>query len=169
MTTARARRLAREVGALLRARGATLATAESCTGGLVGALLTDVAGSSDYFVGGVVAYANHAKTILLDVDPALLATDGAVSARVAAAMAEGARWRLGADVAVSLTGIAGPGGGSAGRPVGLVFIGVAGAAGTRTTRHVFTGGRAAVRAAAACAAIEHVIGLLEVPAGRVTD
>jgi nicotinamide-nucleotide amidase len=117
--------LAGVVGGLLRDRGLTVATAESCTGGLVAKRLTDVPGSSDYFLGGVVAYSNRLKTALLDVGPALLDEHGAVSEEVAAAMAVGACKRLGADCAISTTGIAGPGGGSAEKPVGLVYVGTA--------------------------------------------
>jgi competence/damage-inducible protein CinA-like protein len=105
-----------------RARMLSLATAESCTGGMVAARVTSVAGSSDVFRGGVVAYANDVKSHELDVPQALLSAHGAVSAEVAAAMAHGARERLGADVAVSVTGIAGPGGGTPAKPVGLVFL-----------------------------------------------
>ena len=117
--------LAGVVGGLLRDRGLTLASAESCTGGLVAKRLTDIPGSSDYFLGGVVAYSNPLKTALLDVEPALLDEHGAVSEEVAAAMAVGVRRRLGADCAISTTGIAGPGGGSAEKPIGLVYIGTA--------------------------------------------
>ena len=106
---------------LCRARGLTLATAESCTGGMVAARLTGVAGSSDVFLGSVVAYANDVKETGLGVPAELIAEHGAVSAEVAAAMAAGARERLGADVAVAVTGVAGPGGGTAEKPVGLVF------------------------------------------------
>jgi len=148
--------LAEAVGHALRARGATLATAESCTGGLIGAWITAVPGSSDYYLGGVVAYANAAKIALLGVDPAILATHGAVSEATARAMATGARARLGADFGVSVTGIAGPGGGSGYRPVGLVYIGLAAPEGVRAARHVFAGDREAVRAAAARAALAWV-------------
>ena len=106
---------------LCRARGLTLATAESCTGGMIGERLTGVAGSSGVYLGGVVAYANSAKTSLLDVPGDLLAEHGAVSAQTAAAMAAGARAALGADVAAAVTGVAGPGGGTPDKPVGLVF------------------------------------------------
>jgi len=109
-----------------RARALTLGTAESCTGGMIAARLTDVAGSSDVFRGGVVAYANDIKEQELDVPAELLAAHGAVSAEVAAAMAHGARRRLAVDVAVAVTGIAGPGGGTPEKPVGLVFLHAAG-------------------------------------------
>lgn len=121
--------LASAVGALLRARSATLALAESCTGGLIGALLTDTAGSSDYFLGGVISYANTAKRALLGVRAETLETHGAVSEPTAIEMAAGARDRLGADFAISVTGIAGPGGGSFEKPVGLVYVGLAAADG----------------------------------------
>ena len=114
--------LARDALAAAGARGRTIATAESCTGGLVAHALTEVPGSSAAFRGGVVAYANEQKVALLDVDPGLLERHGAVSAEVAAAMAEGARRRLGTDIAVSVTGVAGPDGGTAEKPVGLVFV-----------------------------------------------
>jgi competence/damage-inducible protein CinA-like protein len=128
-----------------RARGLTLATAESCTGGLVGARLTDVAGSSDVYLGGVVAYSNAAKERQLGVPGEVLEGHGAVSAETAEAMAEGVRTALGAAVAVAVTGIAGPGGGSPEKPVGLVYVTAAGPEHRVTRRFVFTGDREAVR------------------------
>ena len=125
------------------ARGLTVATAESCTGGAVASAITAVSGSSAYFRGGVVSYSNDAKRDLLDVPDAVLAAHGAVSAQTAVAMAAGAARRLGADVAVSTTGIAGPDGGSAEKPVGLVYIAVHDARGDDVRRFAWTGDRAA--------------------------
>jgi nicotinamide-nucleotide amidase len=141
--------LAAVVLRLLRQRGQMLATAESCTGGGIGAMLTSVAGSSDAYAGGVVTYTNELKQSLLGVPDALLAAHGAVSEPVARAMAEGCRERLGVDWAVAVTGIAGPGGGSADKPVGLVHSAVAGPDGTTADRHVFGGDRQGVRTRAA--------------------
>ena len=135
--------------AVCKARGVTIATAESCTGGLVAARITSVPGSSAVFLGGVVSYANAAKQELLGVPREVLERAGAVSAACAEAMARGARARLKADLAVSVTGIAGPDGGTPQKPVGLVYLGVATAAGARAERHVFAGDRAAIRALAA--------------------
>jgi nicotinamide-nucleotide amidase len=140
-----------------RSRGLTLATAESCTGGLVAARLTSVPGSSDVFVGGVVAYANSVKTGELGVSDTVLRDHGAVSAEAAAAMSEGARERLGADVAVAVTGIAGPGGGTPEKPVGLVYLHAAGPDGAaRAADFVSPGDRDVVRARAAVAALHLV-------------
>lgn len=130
-------------------RGLQAATAESCTGGLVAAALTDVPGVSACYLGGVVSYANSVKEGVLGVPASVLETVGAVSSECAEAMARGVREKLGADLAVSTTGIAGPGGGTAAKPVGLVYFGVATATGARSVRHVFAGDRAAVRAQAA--------------------
>jgi nicotinamide-nucleotide amidase len=135
-----------QVAGLLRERGLTIATAESCTGGLLAGRLTDLPGSSDYVAGGVVAYSNEAKTAMADVPAALIERAGAVSAEVAEALADGARARLGADVGVGITGIAGPGGGTGSKPVGLVWFSVAGPDGARITRSTtLPGGRADVR------------------------
>ena len=146
--------LAEVVIARARAAGLTVATAESCTGGLVGAALTDVPGSSAAYVGGVVSYSNEAKVTLLGVDPGLIAACGAVSDAVARAMAAGARDSLGADVAVSVTGIAGPDGGSADKPVGTVWFGVAGPDGVHAQLRRFVGDRATVRERATSTALD---------------
>jgi nicotinamide-nucleotide amidase len=145
--------LVRDLGAALQARDWRLAVAESCTGGSLGAAITDQPGSSMFFLGGVVAYDNRLKCTLLGVADETLAEFGAVSLRVAERMAAGCRLRLDADVAVSITGIAGPGGGSADKPVGLVFIGVSTAAATAAARFVFSGDRADVRRQAVRAAL----------------
>ena len=141
---------------LLMARGLTCTTAESCTGGGVGAALTAVPGSSAVFLGGVVSYANAVKRDVLGVSAATLDTVGAVSPETAAQMADGVRRLAKADLAVSVTGIAGPGGGSAEKPVGLVWFGLATPDGTRTERAIFAGDRAAVRAKA----VTHALGML---------
>lgn len=137
-----------------KGRGVTVATAESCTGGLVAARITSVPGSSSVFLGGVVSYANEVKRVLLGVPQEVLDRVGAVSAECAEAMAGGARGRLGADVAVSVTGIAGPDGGTPLKPVGLVYLGLATAAGVRAERCQFAGGREAVREQASERALE---------------
>jgi nicotinamide-nucleotide amidase len=135
-----------QVAELLRSRGWAIATAESCTGGLLAGRLTDLAGSSAYVLGGLVVYSNEAKTALAGVDPGLIARVGAVSTEVAEALADGARSRLGAHVGVGITGVAGPGGGTATKPVGLVCFSVAGPDGARITRSArLPGGRADVR------------------------
>jgi nicotinamide-nucleotide amidase len=141
---------------LLRARGLTLATAESCTGGLVAARLTDVPGSSDVFLGAIVAYANAVKSEQLGVSAELLAAHGAVSTEAATAMADGARERLGADVAVSVTGVAGPDGGTEEKPVGLVFLHASGPMGERSLRLDFPADRETIRGRAAVAALHLV-------------
>ena len=133
------------LGALLRAKGLTLATAESCSGGLIGHRITNVAGSSAYYIGGVVSYSNDAKERLLGVKSESLAMHGAVSETVAREMADGARRRLGADIAVAVTGIAGPGGGTAEKPVGLVHMAVSGEGWTRAERTVFLGNREQIK------------------------
>ena len=146
---------ARSLLALMDAKGMTLATAESCTGGLIAAALTAIAGSSSVVMAGFVTYANDAKHKMVGVRQESVAAYGAVSEEVAREMAEGARERAGVSLALSCTGIAGPGGATPGKPVGLVFIGCAreGAA-TIVERHVFPGDRAAVRAATVAAAFD---------------
>ena len=147
--------LAERVLGACRERGWRLATAESCTGGLVVAALTAIADSSDVVERGFVTYSNRAKSELLGVAPDILATHGAVSAETAAAMAAGALTRAPVDLAVSITGVAGPGGGSAGKPVGLVHLGLAGRQGrSRAERHVFPGDRTQIRRAALIRALE---------------
>lgn len=139
--------------ALCRARGLTLATAESCTGGLVGGRLTGVPGSSDVFLGGIVAYANAVKIAQLGVPEALLAAHGSVSAETAAAMAQGARARIGAAVAVAVTGVAGPSGGTATKPVGLVHFNAAGPDGALALDWTLESDRETVRRRATASAL----------------
>ena len=134
----------------------TCATADSCTGGGVGHAITAVAGSSAVFWGGVISYDNSVKRGVLGVPEEVLATQGAVSSECAAAMADGARRLVKTDLAVSVTGIAGPGGGSAAKPVGLVWFGLASAKGVTTEKRIFPGDRTAVRTAA----VEHALRLL---------
>jgi nicotinamide-nucleotide amidase len=141
---------------LLRERGLTLGTAESCTGGLVAARLTDIPGSGDVFRGAIVAYADDVKTARLGVSDDVLAAHGAVSAETAAAMAWGARDSLGVDVAVSITGIAGPDGGTEEKPVGLVYLHAAGPDGELARRLDFPGDRETIRTRAAVAALHLV-------------
>jgi nicotinamide-nucleotide amidase len=155
------RSIEEHVLALARARGLTIATAESCTGGLVAARLTRVPGSSESFLGGVIAYADAVKTAELGVPEEILAEHGAVSAETAEAMAEGARTRLGADVAVAVTGIAGPGGGTEEKPVGLVHLHVSGPAGSRARTLDVPGDREQVRTRATVTALHLVRQLLE--------
>jgi PncC family amidohydrolase len=135
-------------------RGLTVATAESCTGGSIAKSITDVAGSSGYFRGGVVSYSNEVKMRLLGVPADQLAAHGAVSAQVARSMAVGALAATGADLAVAVTGISGPGGGSAAKPVGLTYVAVADSAGVEVRRFTWQGDRAANREATARAAVE---------------
>lgn len=136
-----------------RARGLTLAAAESCTGGLIGHLLTEVPGASDVFAGGIVSYGDAAKVALLGVAASEIARHGAVSGQVALAMAEGAKRRFGTDLAISVTGIAGPSGGGPGKPIGLTFVAMADASGHVVRRHVWTGDRGANKRASAAAAM----------------
>ena len=155
--------LAQSVLDACRARGWHVATAESCTGGLVAGALTAIAGSSDVVERGFVTYSNEAKSELLGVPAETIAAHGAVSAETTAAMAEGAVARAPVDLAVSVTGVAGPGGGSAEKPVGLIIFGVARRGKPcRTERHIITGDRSAVRRAA----VHLALGLIEAEARR---
>ncbi len=152
--------LAERLQGICLGRGITVGLAESCTGGLIAASLTAVPGSSGYFLGSLVTYADATKEALLDVPAATLLTHGAVSAQTARAMAVGARERLGATVAASVTGISGPDGGSAEKPVGLTYLGLSAAGVTDVRRHVWAGDRDANRTESARAVImwlvEHV-------------
>jgi nicotinamide-nucleotide amidase len=154
------------IGPLLRARGLTVATAESCTGGLIGSLLTDVSGSSDYYQGGVIAYANEVKHAVLGVRQETLAAVGAVSRESALQMARGARSLLSTDYALSVTGIAGPTGGTPEKPVGLVYMALVGPDVERCERHVWHGGRLEVKMQTARRALQMLIEHLE-PAAAV--
>lgn len=135
-------------------RGLTLAVAESCTGGLLGHLLTEVPGSSGYFLGGAISYSDEAKRLLLEVSETTLGRHGAVSAQVAVAMAEGARKRFGADVAAAVTGVAGPSGGTPAKPVGLTYVAVADRDGHDVRRFTWSGDRSANKRSGAWAALE---------------
>jgi nicotinamide-nucleotide amidase len=148
--------LAEAVGAALVREGKTLAVAESCTGGLISKRVTDIPGSSRFFLGGIVAYANQVKAGLLNIDASLMEEEGVVSEAVAEALADGAIRALGADMGVGVTGVAGPGGGSPGKPVGTVCISVSGGAGTVSRKELLLGDRETVRARAA----HHALGLL---------
>ena len=145
----------------LAGRRQTLAVAESCTGGGVGAALTSIPGASEVFLGGVIAYSDRLKTRLLDVSGDTIAAHGAVSGPCARAMAQGARRATGADWAVSVTGIAGPGGGSNEKPVGTVWVAVEGPDAHSVERHLFSGSRSEVRDASVTAALALVQRLLE--------
>jgi PncC family amidohydrolase len=150
-----------QVGAALLAKGWKVCTAESCTGGLISHRLTNVAGSSAYMLGGVVAYANAVKQAVLKVRQGTLIAYGAVSEQTAAEMATGARRLLSADVAVSVTGIAGPGGSTPEKPVGLTYIGLAGPDDrVIVQRHIWDGDREAIKAASAEAALQLLLDTL---------
>ena len=152
--------LARRVGAACRDRGFRIGTAESCTGGLVASAITEVPGSSDYFIGGFVTYSNELKTRLVDVPAEVLESHGAVSAQVARAMADGARRRLAVDVAVAVTGVAGPDGGPPAKPVGLTYVAVADAEGDDVRRHVWDSDRTGNKRLSAAAALDLVLARL---------
>ncbi|MFZ5819050.1 MAG: CinA family protein [Chloroflexota bacterium] len=149
------------LGDLLRQRGWTLATAESCTGGLIADRITDVPGSSDYFRGGIVAYAYEAKVGLLKVSWDTLRAHGAVSRETVIEMARGARMALGADVAVSVSGIAGPGGGLPGKPVGAAWIGLSTTAGDWARSFVWDGDRRQNKIHSAEAAFQFLLDFLQ--------
>ena len=149
---------------ILQEKGWFMASAESCTGGLIAAACTELAGSSHWFERGFVTYSNAAKTELLGVDAALIERHGAVSEQVARAMAKGAVARSRAQVAVAVTGVAGPGGGSADKPVGTVWFGWATPGGTVTEMKCFDGDRAAVRQASVAHALARLLELLALPA-----
>ena len=153
--------LARHAGELLRIRGLTLTVAESCTGGGLGDCITDIPGSSDYFPGGVIAYSNEAKERVLGVPHEIIAERGAVSAEVVIRMAEGARRLFRADLALAISGIAGPGGGTADKPVGLVYIALATARDTQWRRYIWSGDRRENKRASVQAALEWVVEYLE--------
>lgn len=142
-------------------RSWTIATAESCTGGLLAFLLTRWPGSSAVYLGGVSAYANAVKSTLLGVDPGLINRHGAVSSPVAEAMAHGARANMAATFGLSITGIAGPGGGTEDKPVGTVFVGLAGPQSASTAHLRLTGGRDSIRELAARSALELLLAALK--------
>lgn len=153
--------LVASVSEALVGRGLRLALAESCTGGLVAAQLTDRPGSSRFLDAGLVTYSNAAKASLLGVDPAVIDAHGAVSEAVVRAMLEGARRVTGADAAIAITGIAGPDGGTAEKPVGTVWIAAGVADAVRVVRFQFQGDRGAVREAAATAALDMLLETVE--------
>ena len=148
--------LAEVIGEELRSRSLTLATAESCTGGWLGKLLTDIPGSSDYFLGSIVCYSNEAKISLLGVEEESLQSSGAVSRSVAKSMALGVKERLSADIGLSVTGVAGPGGGTEEKPVGTVYVGLALPDETKVRRLSLPGDREVVRFRTAQIALDWV-------------
>ncbi len=141
--------LPEEVGKLLRSRKETLSVAESCTGGKVGDKITDVPGSSDYFLGGIISYSNQAKIDLLGVSAEILRSKGAVSEEVALQMAHGVRRNLKSTYGIGITGTAGPTGGSKSKPIGLVYLAVVSADDQTIERHVFKGSRTDIKESAA--------------------
>jgi len=153
--------LVTRLAALLCEKGLKICTAESCTGGLIAKTLTDLAGSSDWFECGFVTYSNRAKTEMIDVPESVISEYGAVSEAVATAMANGALRNSAAQVAIAITGVAGPGGGSADKPVGTVWIAVASKKQVVAKKHFFQGNREAIRAATMLSAIEMALQLLE--------
>jgi PncC family amidohydrolase len=149
------------VGELLLEKGLWLATAESCTGGLVGHLITNVSGSSNYYRGGVVSYANEAKMHLLGVRPETLEKFGAVSEQTVLEMARGVRKALQADIGISVSGIAGPTGGTPEKPVGTVWIGLSAPNGELVNHHLWTGDRLSIKEQSAQAALRLVVDYLQ--------
>jgi PncC family amidohydrolase len=150
-----------QAGELLRQKGLRLATAESCTGGLVSHMITNVAGSSTYYVGGVTAYAYEAKVRLLGVSWETLEKYGAVSSETVLEMAQGARIVMAADIGVAVSGIAGPGGGMPGKPVGTVWIGLSSAKRDVARHHLFLGDRLSVKEQSAQAALGLLVEFLQ--------
>ena len=157
--------LAGRVGDRCLALAVRIATVESCTGGLIGHVLTEVPGSSAYYLGGFVTYADAAKRAMVGVPTEVLEAHGAVSAQTAMAMAVGGRARTGADLGVSVTGIAGPDGGSDAKPVGLTYVAVADTSGTEVRRFVWSGSRAENKRSSAQAALELLLERLDARPG----
>ncbi|MEN8210007.1 MAG: CinA family protein [Candidatus Fermentibacteria bacterium] len=153
--------LVNRIGNTMMNAGLTLSSAESCTGGMVGMLLTAVPGSSEWFLGGVTAYSNSLKTSVLDVPSALIETEGAVSREAAVAMAAGIRKLTGSDISISVTGIAGPDGGTEEKPVGTVWMAVCGSRTVSAEKKLFEGERDVVRKKAADYLLEKLYRLLE--------
>lgn len=156
-----AQQLAEALGQLLLRRQLQVTTAESCTGGLIAAAITDISGSSGWFEAGYVTYSNAAKTKMLGVPLCLISEKGAVSVEVAEAMAEGARQQSGADWAVAVSGVAGPGGGTPNKPVGMVCFAWSGPLGVSHDIQYFAGERAAVRRQTVCHALQVLISRIE--------
>lgn len=158
--------LAARVGECCLALATRIATVESCTGGLIGHVLTEIPGSSAYYVGGFVTYSDAAKQAMVGVPAEVLAAHGAVSAQTALAMASGGRGCTGADIAVAVTGIAGPDGGSEAKPVGLTYVAVADARGGEVRRFLWAGSREENKRSSAQAALELVLERMASPADR---
>jgi PncC family amidohydrolase len=159
--------LAARVGERCLALGTRIATVESCTGGLVGHLITETPGSSAYYVGGFVTYSDEAKQAMVGVPADVLTAHGAVSAQAAIAMAAGGRDRTGAEIGVSVSGIAGPDGGSQAKPVGLTYVAVVDADGTVVRRYLWAGSRGENKRSSAQAALELVLERIQATAGQV--
>lgn len=156
--------LEEKTGKLLKEKGLRIATAESCTGGLIANRITNISGASDWFEAGLITYSNRAKTLFLDVPEGVILKKGAVSADVARLMAEGLKKTTNVDIGLSVTGIAGPTGGTVEKPVGTVYIGIACSAGTFVHHFLFSGNRVEIKKQTADAALSFLIDCLE---GRV--